>query len=92
MTLFEKDAPVNKPDITWATPFVTSLISTLDDPGNSKTILMTKENNSVYKQYQDSRDVFIGPFEGWKFVDFNDPYFHFDTTTVYRLLEKEDLY
>ncbi|KAA3630677.1 MAG: hypothetical protein DWQ02_17625, partial [Bacteroidetes bacterium] len=91
LTLYEKDAPVDKPDITWATPFVTSLISTLDDPGHSKTILMTKANNSVYKQYQNHHDVFIGPFEGWKFADFKDPYFHFDTTTVYRLLEKQDL-
>lgn len=91
LMLFEKDAPKNKPDITWATPFVTALISTLDDPGNSRTILLTKENNSVYKQYQQSRDVFIGPFEGWKLADFKDPYFHFDTTTVYRLLEKVDL-
>lgn len=91
LTLFEKDAPQNKPDITWATPFVTSLISTHDDPNSTKTILLTKENSSVFKQYQNNPKVFIGPFEAWEIVDFRDPYFHFDTTTYYHLISKEEL-
>jgi hypothetical protein len=90
ITIFEKDAPPYKPEISWATPFVTALISAHDDPGNSRTILLTKAKNSVFKQYQSDEKVFIGPFEAWKIGEFKDPYFHFDTTTCYRLISRKD--
>ncbi len=90
IALFEKDAPPEKPEISWATPFVTALISAHDNPEKTKTLLLTKENNSVFKQYQNDKTVFIGPFEAWNITDFKDPYFHFDTSASYRLINRED--
>ncbi|MCB0654399.1 MAG: hypothetical protein KDC85_24175 [Saprospiraceae bacterium] len=89
--LLEKDAPENRPLISWATPYVTSFLSTLENPDSTVTVLLVSENNKNYQEHLSEQKLFLGPWGPLLIPRFKQNYFHFDTTGIYRVLKKEDL-
>jgi hypothetical protein len=89
--LMEKDAPPKKPEISWATPYVITMMTALEHPDSVRTVLLVDENNKNYQNFLDRKDMLLGPFGPLEFSKFKDDIFNFDTTGVYRMLTKEDL-
>lgn len=87
----QRDVPFDKLLITWGSSYETLMLSALQSPDSTRTLIIVDDNVPT-AEYLKRNKAFINPFNPIPYGDFQaSPYFHFQDTAHYRLLSREEL-
>lgn len=88
----QADIPMDKLLMTWGSPFETLLLSALQHPDSTRTLLIADPSLPIEDYARDQNKAFVNPFSVIPYSDFHDNgYFRFRDTSHYQILSKEQL-
>lgn len=90
---YQEDVPADKLLEVWGTPCETLLLSALQSPDSTRTIVVVKPDNKAVLDNLEKQSHFMTAFGPIPYAEINkSPYFNLTDTTEYRVLNREEIF